>query len=156
MRNPIPTFITKRTGILLLAARYGVGATLVLSALDKLRRPFDFLADVYGYELVGPSLGVAVAMALPWIELVVGLCLIVGVATGGALLGAAVLGLAFSLVQASAMARGLNIACGCGGLGGGEAIGAASLTRALGLLLVAALAYVGWLCERTPDRPDAE
>lgn len=63
--------------------RLGMGAMFIASSLPKICQPYDFLSSVYHYELVGPQLGLLVAMTLPWLELLVGICLVGGIWTGG-------------------------------------------------------------------------
>lgn len=125
----------------LLLARIGLGCLLLYSALPKIRQPYDFLHDVYNYELVGPKLGLLVAMALPWLELLVGICLLGGIFVGGALLASAGMAAMFTFVIGWALYQGLSISCGCFG-SGTEVITYVTLIRAIAILLASALAYV--------------
>jgi len=94
-------------------SRLGLGGIFVWTSLAKLEQPYDFLFFVYNYELVGPQFGVWIATAVPWLELVVGISLLVGLWELGAwLLGTGLLA-AFTFAQLSAMTRGLLIPCGC-------------------------------------------
>lgn len=115
---------------------------LLLSSLPKIRQPYDFLGNVYGYELVGAKLGMLVAIALPWLELVLGLCLISGLFLSGALLGCIILMGTFVFVQSFALHRGLAISCGCFQTGGTDMIGYGTLIRTVLLLMAAVLGYV--------------
>jgi len=63
-----------------------IGGVFLWMGVSKLQQPYEFLASVYNYELVGPSLGLLVAMILPWMELVVGASLVVGACAAGATL----------------------------------------------------------------------
>ena len=126
---------------LVLCLRFGLGLMFLWSSLPKLQQPYDFLSTVYGYELVGPKLGLAAAVMLPWLEFLLGMCLITGLFLDGALLLTALLAVVFTFVQASAIARGLDITCGCFSSLGGEPIGSASLARAALVLLAATVAY---------------
>jgi uncharacterized membrane protein YphA (DoxX/SURF4 family) len=78
--------------------RIALGATFVFSSVGKLNRPGDFLAAVYDYQMVGPRLGVAVATVLPWLELIVGICLLAGILIDGALILALAMGCLFVAV----------------------------------------------------------
>ena len=51
--------------VFLFLARLGIGCMFLWSSLPKIRQPYDFLSSVYSYELVGPKLGMFVAMTLP-------------------------------------------------------------------------------------------
>ena len=122
--------------------RVGLGCMFLYSSLPKIRQPYDFLGDVYNFEILGPKLGVLVAMTLPWAELLVGICLIGGIFVSGALLVSIAMGAMFSFVIASALYRGLNISCGCFSSSSAEQIGYITLIRALVIMLLSAAAYL--------------
>jgi uncharacterized membrane protein YphA (DoxX/SURF4 family) len=96
-----------------LVVRLGLGFLFIASSVPKIRQPYMFLGSVYGYEIVGPKMGVLVAMVLPWVELLAGVCLVGGVFVGGALLASTAMGVLFTYVLASALWRHLDISCGC-------------------------------------------
>ncbi len=73
-----------------LVARLALGCLFIYGSLPKIRQPYDFLSNVYGYELVGPKLGMLIAMVLPWLELFTGICLVGGIFISGALLASRV------------------------------------------------------------------
>jgi hypothetical protein len=127
---------------LLYVLRIGIGCMFIWGSLPKIRQPYDFLSSVYGYELVGPRLGMFIAMTLPWLELFVGICLIGGIFVGGALLTSAGMAAMFTFVLSSALYRGLSISCGCFG-SGGDLIGYSTVIRACVILLLSLAAYVG-------------
>ena len=114
----------------------------IWSSLPKIRQPYDFLSSVYSYELVGPKLGMFVAMTLPWAELLVGICLIGGIFISGALLVSIGMAAMFTYVLASALYHGVEITCGCFGAGSTEIIGYKTLVRAAVILLVSFFAYL--------------
>ena len=87
--------------VFVVTMRLLLGGLFLCSALPKIRQPYDFLSSVYGYELVGPKLGLLVAVALPWMELLVGICRLGGIFVNGALLASA--GLAASTISATAI-----------------------------------------------------
>ena len=125
-----------------LVVRLVLGCMFLYSSLPKIRQPYDFLSNVYNFELVGPKLGLLVAMVLPWAELLVGICLIGGIFVSGALLVSIGMGAMFSFVIASALYRGLNISCGCFSASSVEQIGYTTLIRALMIMLISAVAYL--------------
>ena len=71
-------------GILTITVRLGLGCLFLWSGVSKIQLPHNFLGDVYAYRLVSPVLGVFVALVLPWLELLVGACLLSGVFVTGA------------------------------------------------------------------------
>jgi len=126
--------------------RVVVGGVLLWSGLQKMNVPADFLAAVYRYELVGPTLGLAIAVGLPALEVVLGIALVVGVGVGGALMLTGALLVLFLSVQVSALVRGLGIPCGCTGtVSTDEVIGFQTLIRTAVLLLVAGGGYAAWI-----------
>ena len=95
--------------------RVVLGATLLWSGCAKVFQPYDFLDDVYAYRLTGPLAGLIVAMALPWFEILLGLCLLLALRMTSMFLFSTILMVVFVLVQFSALDRGLQIDCGCFG-----------------------------------------
>jgi uncharacterized membrane protein YphA (DoxX/SURF4 family) len=138
----------KILGLLTVALRLGLGALLLWAGLPKIRRPYDFVSSIYGYELTGPKLGMFAAMVLPWLEVIVGIALVGAVFVSGALLAAIVLTAMFTFAHASALYRGLDIACGCFSTPDPELISYATLLRAVLLLTASVSAYVLWLISR--------
>lgn len=124
-----------------LVARLGLGFMFIMSSLPKIRQPYAFLGSVYGYEVVGPKLGVLVAMVLPWVELFAGVCLVGGVFVGGALLASMAMGAMFTFVLASALWRHLDISCGCFSSSAAGKISYATLIRAIVIMAASAAAY---------------
>lgn len=90
-----------------------LGSVLLFSGLSKMRAPYEFLADVYGYQLTGPFLSLLIAAALPWLEVLVAICLWAKILFRGAMIVAVVLLAVFSTVLAIAIYRQLDISCGC-------------------------------------------
>ena len=131
--------------------RLGLGCLFLWSSLPKIRQPYDFLSSVYNYELVGPKLGILVAMTLPWAELLVGICLIGGIFVSGALLVSIGMAAMFTFVLASALYRGLDISCGCFSASGAGVIGYSTLIRACAILLFSIAAYIILVALRPPN-----
>jgi uncharacterized membrane protein YphA (DoxX/SURF4 family) len=125
-----------------LFVRLTLGCLFIYSSLPKIRQPYDFLSDVYSYELVGPKLGILIAMVLPWLELLVGICLVGGVFIGGALLASAAMAAMFMFVLSSSIYRGLEISCGCFG-SGTDIISYSTVIRAGIIFLFSIIAYLG-------------
>lgn len=141
--------------LMLLGVRLLIGSVLLWAGLAKARQPYEFLAAVYGYRLVGPSIGLLIAATIPWLEIFVGCCLMTGILLEGSLLVATGLAGSFTLFIASAWHRGLSIRCGCFG-GGSDVIDAVVLVRAVCLLVVSLLGLVLALMLRratAPGRP---
>ena len=123
--------------------RLVLGAMFIASALPKIRHPYDFLFSVYSYELAGPKLGMFAAMTLPWLEVLVGICLVGDIFASGALLVSAGMAAMFTFVLGSAIYHNLNITCGCFGASSTEIVGYSTLIRACTILLFSMIAYIG-------------
>ncbi|HTF47044.1 MAG TPA: MauE/DoxX family redox-associated membrane protein [Pseudonocardia sp.] len=123
-------------------ARLGLAAVWIISGGIKAVDPDQTYVAVKAYDVL-PAPGVAaVAAALPWFELALGLLLLLGVGirlVGG--ISAAVL-LLFIAGVSQAWVRGLHIDCGCFGGGGDVAPDQTSygteLLRDTGFLVLAA------------------
>ena len=138
------------------AARLVTGGVWVAAGVLKIADPAENVRAVRAYDLLPESLVPVVGHTLPIVEIVVGLCLVVGLVTRWAAVVSALLLVAFIIGISSAWARGLSIECGCFGGGGGPAEGARSkypweLARDIGLLMLSA--YLIWR-PRTPVAVD--
>jgi hypothetical protein len=115
----------------------------IMSSVPKIQRPYEFLGSIYGYELVGPKMGMLVAMVPPWVELFAGVCLVGGVFVGGAMLASVGMGMLFTFVLGSALYRHLDISCGCFSNAGAGKISYLTLIRGIVITAVSASAYGG-------------
>ena len=90
-----------------------LGLLFVVAALPKLVDPPSFAHMVYNYRLVPGALVNLMALAMPWLELLLGLALILGIwtRTSAGLVGALLL--VFILAISLNLARGNAIDCGC-------------------------------------------
>jgi putative oxidoreductase len=122
-----------------------IGIIFVASALAKIIDIATFAHQVHNYRLAPGWSENLLAMVLPWVELLTGLALLVGVRPrAGAWLATALL-LVFTVAVGLAMARGLDFQCGCFGTADATRIGGVKLAENLGMLV---LAVVGSLKPR--------
>lgn len=94
-------------GGVLFAAGY-----LKIGALDKSQMA------VRAYELLPIGLANFLGIALPYVEIAMGILLIIGAFTKYMAIGSAIIMFAFIVAISQAWARGLTIDCGCFGGGG--------------------------------------
>ncbi len=113
------------------------GIVLAWAALSKIGDIPALARDVHNFRLVPLAAENAVAMVLPWIELVAALALLLGLRARGAAVVATALMAVLTLGVALAMARGLNIECGCFGSASAWRVGPAKLAENLAILLCA-------------------
>jgi putative oxidoreductase len=121
-------------GILVMICRWIVGGVFVFASLDKLANPAGFAQAIFHYRILPISLLHPVALLLPMTELILGLSLLLGPARRGSALLAGLLTIVFMAAIGSALARGLDITCGCFHTEGGHSVGLSLLLRDVGLL----------------------
>jgi uncharacterized membrane protein YphA (DoxX/SURF4 family) len=110
------------------------------AALAKIGDPVVFAGQIHNFRILPLSGENLVAMVLPWIELTAALALLLGIrARAGAVLTTVLLAV-FTVAVISALARGLNVECGCFGTSGGSRVGMAKVLQNLVLLGVAFVA----------------
>jgi uncharacterized membrane protein YphA (DoxX/SURF4 family) len=127
--------------------RLAVGGTFVLAGALKIADPAKFALDVGHYRVAPHALNNLVAILVPWIEVTAGSLVLLGIWLRAAALVIAAMTVMFSLVIISALARGLNIECGCFGTVGGRHAGLVSLAIDATLFSLAAA-----LVRRSKDR----
>jgi uncharacterized membrane protein YphA (DoxX/SURF4 family) len=117
-----------------------VGIVFLAAALAKVGDLRGFSEQVHNYRLAPVWSENLLSMTLPWIELLAGLSLVLGVrprAGAAVSLGLMVL---FTVAVAQAWVRGLDFECGCFGTADASRIGARKLAENLALGLLAAVA----------------
>ncbi len=128
-----------------------VGGAFVFAGVLKIVDPAKFASDVANYRLVPHELTNLVAILVPWIEFTTGTFVLAGIWLRAAALVITSLTVLFFAVITLALARGLNIECGCFGTIGGKHIGLVNLAIDSTLLVLAAL-----LARRSRDCPANE
>ncbi|MCL5282251.1 MAG: hypothetical protein M1376_20390 [Planctomycetes bacterium] len=121
--------------------RLGLGCLFLWSSVSKIQLPHDFLGHVYAYRLAGPASGMFVSMMLPWLELLVGACLLAGVFVGGALLASLAPGPGLPVLVEQRLQDPSRSGCGCFSSSVAGKISYMTLIRAIGITLLSAAAY---------------
>lgn len=98
--------------------RLVTGGVWVVAGALKLPDPAASVRAVRAYDLLPESIVPSVGHLLPVVEVVIGVCLILGLLVRGVSAVSALLFLAFVIGIAAAWSRGLQIDCGCFGGGG--------------------------------------
>ena len=96
-----------------LAARWILGLTFIYASYHKILAPADFAKIVYGYDLFPYAAINLIAIVLPYIELIAGLALILGLYPRSAALIINGMLVAFIIVLAINLIRGHEFDCGC-------------------------------------------
>ncbi|HOA57876.1 MAG TPA: DoxX family membrane protein [Dermatophilaceae bacterium] len=141
--------MTRERGLDLLGTllRLVLGGVILVAGALKVTNLGQSALAVRAYQLLPYDLAGYVGYALPIIEIVIGLLLVLGLFTRMSALLGTLLMLAFVIGIASAWARGLSIDCGC--FGGGGTIGAEQTAYPLELSRDVALTLAGaWLVRR--------
>ncbi|WP_200824114.1 MauE/DoxX family redox-associated membrane protein [Nonomuraea solani] len=134
------------------AARLVLGGVLIVAGALKIGTPADSVVAVKAYQLLPEPIAVTVGYALPILEIVVGVLLVVGLLTRVAAVIAALLMLAFVFGIGWAWAKGLRIDCGCFG-GGGQLGKGQEPTYLLDILRDFGLVLLGvWAARFPPGR----
>ncbi|MGB8952717.1 MAG: MauE/DoxX family redox-associated membrane protein [Candidatus Aminicenantales bacterium] len=104
-----------RNKYVLLAVRIMVGGLFVWTGLLKVVDPLGFAQTISNFRLVSREMSFAVALILPWIEVISGSLLIAGIFRRSSALLISVLLLGFIGLTLVTMARGIDADCGCFG-----------------------------------------
>lgn len=112
--HPIPRNKNEVFSLILRAALgayffYSGGWKILVTGLDK------FTRDVANYRLVSEPWDGVVAYVVPWVEVVGGICLMLGVLRKGTLLAMTGLVGSFAVAVGWAWSKNLDISCGCHG-----------------------------------------
>jgi uncharacterized membrane protein YphA (DoxX/SURF4 family) len=95
--------------------RLAIGGTLFYSAVNKLPMHSEFVNLVNSYHLLPVWMGTAYATALPWVELLVGAYLILGILVRPSAIVAALMGISFMVANVSSLIRGDEHCLSCFG-----------------------------------------
>jgi putative oxidoreductase len=98
------------TGLLL---RVYVGAVFVYASMYKINFPAEFAETIASYQLLPHWAVNLVALLIPWLELVGGTLMVLGVRTKAAAAAIGGMLVLFSLAIAITLVRGIPIGCGC-------------------------------------------
>lgn len=100
-----------RNSYLLVALRLFAGATLFFSAVTKLPLQSRFVEVVQSYHLLPGPLATAYGLALPWVELLIGAYLLLGILLKPSAFATLLIGLSFMIANVTAIVRG-ELYCG--------------------------------------------
>ena len=93
--------------------RLFLGVLFIYASVDKILHPAAFAKIIYNFHILPGFLINILAIVLPWLEFMVGTCLILGIRLdAAALLASSLLGV-FIVALGINLIRGLDINCGC-------------------------------------------
>jgi putative oxidoreductase len=120
-----------------LAARWYLAAVFIYASLHKIAHPGAFALDVASYEILPLWLVNITAITMPWVEIAAGALLLLGLRARAAALVCTGLMVIFMIALASALARGLDLSCGC--------FASQSLVKSDPISYLTMLRDLGWL-----------
>lgn len=115
--------------------RIVLGVVLLWAGFIKATDLNQTAQGIINYQLIPEAWAITLAPLLPAVEILVGSCLILGVLFDGAVLITTGMFALFWVAVVSALARGLDIECGCFGTVDAAQIGWTTLARNTALLL---------------------
>lgn len=98
---------------LTIRVQIALGALFVIAAIPKIADPPGFAHMIYNYRIVPASLVNLMALTMPWVELLAGLALIIGVWKRAALGLIGAMLVVFIIAIGINLERGNAIDCGC-------------------------------------------
>jgi len=90
-----------------------LGGVFLYAAHDKVIDPRPLVTIIWNYRILPPGPVNLMAIYMPWMELVIGLGLVIGLKRRAAAFWAAALLLVFTAALLVNAVRGLDVACGC-------------------------------------------
>lgn len=100
---------------LTIRVQLGLAAVFIVAAVAKIADPPGFAHEIFNYKLLSPALVNPLALWLPWLELILGICFFLGVYRRTAGCIAAILLIVFISALSINLARGRPVDCGCFG-----------------------------------------
>jgi len=132
----------KNNPYIALIARVLVGSVFVVVAVTKIMDPKLFANEIGNYDLLPNYLLNIPAIILPWIELVVGFMLLMGIKLKTNSFIAGSLLVVFTIGVITAWSRGLDINCGCFSAIKEEKVGLSKVLQNSGLIILTVITYI--------------
>ena len=93
--------------------RVFLGIIFIYASIDKIIDPLKFSDAIDNYHITPVEMNNLAALIVPWIELVVGVFLILGIYVRGSSTIIILLLIWFIFILSQALVRGINVNCGC-------------------------------------------
>ena len=95
------------------SARLVLGVIFIYASYDKILHPKAFAEVVYNYQILPDGLINVTAIFLPWLEMLMGVFLIVGFWMSGTIIWCNILLVVYIGALWFNLARGIDVNCGC-------------------------------------------
>lgn len=127
-----------------LVVRFFLGVVFIYASLDKIQHPAAFAKIIDNYRILPLATVNLLAIFLPWLEIMIGAGLILGIARFGSSFLLNGILLVFIVAIMSVLIRGLDISCGCfSTTSGGDPIAIKRLLEDLGFLVLGVYLWLG-------------
>ena len=127
----------------LLLLRLLLGLIFIVAAKEKILAPGNFSGSISNYKLLPSEFINILAIIIPWIELISGFLLLLGIWTKENSAIITLLLIVFTIAIIISLFRGLNIDCGCFGTAYGEQLGLLKVSENI-LLILSGFILVRW------------
>ncbi len=97
-----------------LLARLILGVVFLIASVDKILNPLEFANQIENYGILFDSSINLMALVLPWLELVIGVFLVLGIRLKTSAVLSGILLIIFIAALLIATLKGINADCGCG------------------------------------------
>jgi putative oxidoreductase len=95
--------------------RFVVGGVFIWAGLLKILDPLEFAQDIANYRVFSRDISFVIAIVLPWIEVLCGVLVILGIFRATSSLVLSGLLVAFLALITATILRGIDVECGCFG-----------------------------------------
>lgn len=121
---------------LLLLSRIILAFVFIFAGAEKISNPEQFAVAISNYKIFPIFSLNVIAITLPWLEVVAGLLLLLGISIkeNSAIIGS--LMIIFTFLVFSALLRGLDIDCGCFGTSDGQKVGLLKIVENISLIIL--------------------
>ena len=99
--------------VIALLCRVILGIVLIYASIDKIVHPAEFAKAIGNYNVLPFGLENLLGIVLPVLELLVGICLVLGIMIDGSAIIAGGMMVVFIIAISQALFRGIDIDCGC-------------------------------------------
>lgn len=127
-----------------LAARVILGATFIYASYHKIIAPAEFAKLIYGYELFPAETINLIAIVIPFVELITGTALIIGIYPQSAALIINAMLVFFILIISINLIRGHEFDCGCFSVQSDRVADSPGIMLARNLGLLTLGIYINW------------
>ena len=112
-RYGIPLMITLKSLNLPLIFRIILGVIFIYASYHKILDPVAFSDNIHNFHITPTFVENLVALIIPWMELIVGVFLIIGVFLEGSVSITISMLVFFIIILSQAVFRGIDVHCGC-------------------------------------------